>query len=75
MLAGFDAPLQAGHRDEERDALCTLTRSIWNRLEGLVGDVSPTKEALREMRAADIFDESMPSGCLALESGPTAAVR
>ena len=60
VLAGFDAPLQAGHRDQERDALCTLTRSIWNRLEGLAGDVSPTKEALREMRAADIFDESVP---------------
>jgi len=59
MLNGFDDALQAGHRDEERDVLCAITRAIWNRLEGLAGDVSPTREALRKMDAADIFDESL----------------
>jgi hypothetical protein len=59
VLDGFDEPLQAGHRSDELAAIRTLTRGLWNRLEGLAGDVDRTKEALRELEAADIFDESI----------------
>ena len=34
VLANFDDPLQAGHRSEERDAICTMTRASWNALVG-----------------------------------------
>jgi len=59
VVAGFDDPLQAGHRDDELAALRTLTRAIWRKLEALAGDVSQAKDELREMGAADIFDESL----------------
>ena len=59
VLDSFNRPLQAGHRDDELVAIRTLTRGLWNRLEALAGDVSRTKEALRDMEAAGIFDESI----------------
>jgi hypothetical protein len=57
---GFDDPLQAGHRADELAVLCTLTRSVWSKLEALAGDVEQTKEELRALEAADIFDASVP---------------
>ena len=58
VLDGFDRPLQAGHRADERAAVRGLTRGIWTRLESLAGDVSQTKEQLREIRQDEIFDRS-----------------
>jgi len=52
--------MQARHRPEDRTAICSMTRRLWNRLEALAGDVTPIKEELRRRRAADIFDESLP---------------
>jgi hypothetical protein len=60
VLAGYDDPLQSGDREDELSALCTLTRGTWNRLEGLAGDLSQTRETLSSIRAADIFDETIP---------------
>jgi hypothetical protein len=57
VLAGFDEPLQAGLRSDELVAIQTLTRGLWNRLETLAGGASQTRDELREMGAADIFDE------------------
>jgi hypothetical protein len=59
VLDGFDEPLQAGYRADELAAIRTLTRGLWNRLEALAGDVSQTKEQLRAIDAADIFDDSI----------------
>jgi hypothetical protein len=59
VVEGFEEPLQAGHRQEELDAVCALTRRLWNKLEALAGDVSPIKNELRRHHAADIFDESV----------------
>ena len=58
VLDGFDRPLQAGHRADERAAIRELTRDIWNRLELLAGDVSQTKEQLRELGQDKVFDRS-----------------
>ena len=60
VLRDFEDPLQAGHREEELAVLCTMTRSVWNKLEALTGDVEQTRDELRALGAADIFDESMP---------------
>jgi hypothetical protein len=60
VLRGFADPLQAGQRPDELATLCTLTRSIWRKLEALAGDVEQTKEELRKIGAADIFDASIP---------------
>lgn len=60
VVEGFRQPLQAGHRQEELDAVCALTRRLWNKLQALAGDVSPIKNELRRGHAADIFDESVP---------------
>lgn len=60
VLPGLEDPLQAGQRQEELAVLCTLTRSVWNKLEGLAGDVAQTKEQLRDLEAADIYDASVP---------------
>lgn len=60
VLPGFEDPLQAGQRQEELAVLCTLTRSVWNKLEALAGDVTQTKEQLRKVEAADIYDASVP---------------
>jgi hypothetical protein len=58
VLDGFDRPLQAGHRADERAAIRELTRGIWSKLESLAGDVSQTKEKLREIGQDKIFDRS-----------------
>jgi hypothetical protein len=60
VLDGFDEPLQAGERDDDLDMLRILTRTMWNRLEELAGDVSRTKDELRQLGAADIYDASIP---------------
>jgi hypothetical protein len=60
VLPGFEDPQQAGHRPEDLDALRMMTRSIWNKLEALAGDTVQTRDELRALRAADIFDESVP---------------
>lgn len=60
VLSDFGDPLQAGHREEELAVLRTMTRSVWNKLEALAGDVEQTRDELRALRAADIFDESVP---------------
>lgn len=60
VLDGFDEPLQAGERMDELAMLGVFTRTMWNRLEELAGDVSQTKNELRQLGAADIFDESIP---------------
>jgi hypothetical protein len=57
---GFNDPLRAGHRADELTLLRELTHSVWAKLEALAGDVEETKEALREVDAADIFDPSVP---------------
>lgn len=57
---GFKDPLQAGHRADELALLRELTHSVWGKLEALAGDVEETKEALREIDAADIFDPTVP---------------
>jgi ribosomal protein RSM22 (predicted rRNA methylase) len=59
VVEGFEEPLQAGHRPEELDAVCALTRRLWNKLEALAGDVAPIKKELRRRHAGDIFDESI----------------
>ena len=58
MLRGFDDPLQAGDGEDERAMVCTLTRSVWTKLETMAGDVEQVKQELRSMNAADIFDVS-----------------
>lgn len=58
VLGGFDEPMQAGERPNELDSLGILTRAVWRRLETLAGDVDETKQELRRLRAADIYDES-----------------
>lgn len=60
VLDGFDGPLQAGGRDDEGELLSTLSRTIWNKLENLAGDVGQIKQELWKHGAADIFDESKP---------------
>jgi hypothetical protein len=60
VVRGFDDPLQAGAQTDEHTTLATLTRSVWNKLEWLAGDVEQTKEELRAIDAADIFDASAP---------------
>ena len=60
VLHGFADPLQAGQRADELAVLCTLTRSVWEKLEALADDVEQTKEELRARGAADIFDASVP---------------
>lgn len=60
VLDGFEHPLQAGYREEEIAAVRTMTRTVWNKLETLAGDVAQTKDELRALQAADIFDESVP---------------
>jgi hypothetical protein len=60
VLPGFEDSLQAGQRPDELASTCTLTRSVWNKLEELAGDVAQTKDELRTLGAADIFDASMP---------------
>jgi len=40
-------------------ALRTVTRTIWHKRATLAGDVSGTQRELREMNAADIYDESV----------------
>jgi hypothetical protein len=57
ILDGFDGVLQGGHRSEERKAIRELTRSTWNRLDSLTGDVSQVKEQLRELKQEKIFEE------------------
>ena len=59
VLDSFGEALQAGHRSDELAAIQTLTRGIWNRLETLAGGARQTRDELREMDAADIFDESI----------------
>lgn len=59
VVEGFEEPLQAGHRQEELDAVCALTRRLWNKLEALAGDVASVKNELRHRHAADIFDQSI----------------
>jgi hypothetical protein len=60
VLPAFEDPLQAGHRPEELAALCNLTRSVWNKMQALAGDVTQTKNELRDRDAADIYDPSVP---------------
>jgi hypothetical protein len=60
IVDGFDQPLQAGHRADDRAAIRTLTRDLWHKLEALAGDVSRTKEELRELGREKIFDKSKP---------------
>lgn len=60
VLPGFEDPLQAGDRPEELAVLHKMTCSIWNKLEALAGDTVQTRDELRALRAADIFDESVP---------------
>ncbi len=57
IVAGFDKPLRAVRLADERSAVRALTRGVWNRLESLAGDVSKTKNELRAIRAAGIFDD------------------
>jgi hypothetical protein len=57
VLEGFDGPLAAGHRADERAAIRALTRGVWSKLEPLAGDVDQTKTALVELGAAGIFDK------------------
>lgn len=58
VLAGFEDPLQAGHRQEDLAILRMMTHSVWNKLEALAGDTTQTRDELRVLGAADIFDES-----------------
>jgi hypothetical protein len=60
IVDGFAQPLQAGHRADERAAIRTLTRGIWQKLGTLAGDVSHTKKELRELGRDKIFDSSRP---------------
>jgi hypothetical protein len=57
ILGGFDRPLRAVRRPDQRAAIRASTRRVWNRLESLAGDVSKTKDELLAMHAAGIFDE------------------
>ena len=50
------------YRTENRAALRTLEWRIWARLEALAGDVTPVKEALREMNADKYFDDTKSFG-------------
>jgi ribosomal protein RSM22 (predicted rRNA methylase) len=60
VLRGFDDLMQAGQLADELEMLCTLTRSVWTKLEVMAGDVELVKEELRALDAADIFDASVP---------------
>jgi hypothetical protein len=60
VVGGFEERLQAGQRPEELASICGLTRNLWNKLKALAGDVNSIENELREDRAADIFDESVP---------------
>lgn len=59
VIKGFETPLQTAETEAEQEALANVTRTIWRRLEALAGDVSQIEQELRDMKAADIYDESV----------------
>ncbi|MFI6217050.1 hypothetical protein ACIBCD_34050 [Nocardia brasiliensis] len=59
LVEGFDEPLQAGHRAEELTATRDLMRTIWANLEALAGDTTAVQDKLRQIGAADIFDDTI----------------
>jgi ribosomal protein RSM22 (predicted rRNA methylase) len=60
VMDGFEQPLRAGRRLEERKTLEDFTRSTWTTLAANVAETSNVRNKLTELHAQDIFDESIP---------------
>jgi hypothetical protein len=67
VLPELEDPLQSGKRQEELAILCTITRSVWNKLETLAGDVThqgttPRPRSCRYLRCVSTIPASPLQG-------------